>query len=97
MLFAIKNRRFKSNPNWKFIDQKLPGDKFNHKLNFDYHLTVLFKKESAKLQALARIPLYMGLVEKKLLFDSIFATQFMYCLLLQMIHNRLNSNRNENI
>ena len=58
---------------------------------------MLFKKESAKLQALARILLYMGLVEKKLLFDSIFATQFMYCLLLQMIHNRLNSNRNENI
>ena len=71
MLFDVKYRRFKSNPNGEFIDlsslrEKPFAVKFVNKLTFDQHVKRLCKRGNAKLKALARFFPYMGLAKKKL-------------------------------
>ena len=66
-----------------------------HKLKFDNHVNNLCKKESLKLNALARIAPFMNLSKKRIIMKSFIESQFGYCLLIWMFRSRgLNSKIN---
>ena len=46
-----------------------------------------------KLQALARATPYMNLQKRKVLLNAFSNTQFNYCPLIWMLHNRQNNNK----
>ena len=50
-------------------NQKLLGIFFNNKLDFDEHVTSLCRKVSQKLNALARVVLYMSLAQRRLVMN----------------------------
>ena len=62
-------------------------------MSFRTHLDNICKKASNKIQALGRVTQYMSLPKKKLLFNSFFKSQFNYCPLVWMCHNRGFNNR----
>ena len=63
------------------------------KLNFKEHLEGIIKKASRKVNVLCRITPYMNLNKQKLLMNSFFTTQFNYCPLVCMCHNRTVNNK----
>ena len=72
---------------------KLMGLTIANKLNFNAHTSNLCKKASQKLHALARIALYIDSSKLKLLMKAFIESQFNYCPLLWMYHNRSTNNR----
>ena len=74
-------------------EQKLLGIKFDSSLSFEGHITNLCKKASQKLHALARIVNYMDLPKRKVLMKAFITSQFSYCPLICMLHNRTLNNR----
>ena len=65
------------------------------KLSFEDHINNLCKKASQKLNALARIVLYLCLEKRKTVMKAYVASQFGYCHLLWMFHSKsLNSKIN---
>ena len=64
------------------------GVYFDNKLNFEYHLGTLCKKASQKLHALARVASFMSFRQKKKIMDAFIISQFGYCPLIWMCHNR---------
>ena len=74
----------------------LLGVKIDKNLNFTEHITKLCKKGSQKLHALARISKYLSKDKLKILTKSFVTSQFNYCPLTWMFHNRtLNSKINK--
>ena len=73
--------------------QKRFGVTFDRKLNFNEHFTNLCDKSSKKIQALARIFPYIPQTQKLLLMNAYFMSQFGYCPLVWMNHNRTFDNR----
>ena len=73
--------------------EKLLGIKIDNKLNSDTHVKSLCTKANNKLRALARAAPYMSLEKKKLLMNSFFNAQFIYCPLIWMVHSRRNNNK----
>ena len=51
------------------------------------------EKENSKLRALARATPYMDIGKRKLLLIAFFNVQFIYCLLVWMLHNRCIDNK----
>ena len=78
-------------------EQKLLGIKFDSSLSFKDHITSLCKKASQKLDALARIVNYMDLPKRRVLMKAFITSQFSYCPLIWMFHNRTLNNRINNI
>ena len=80
------------NINGKYIlnseNEKILGVYFDNKLNFEYHIGKLCKKASQKLHALARVSVFMSFRQKKIIMNVFITTQFGYCLLIWMCHNR---------
>ena len=68
--------------------KKLLGVKIDVNLNFIDHISDLCKKASRKISTLARVTPFMGLSKRKLLINAFFTTQFSYCPLIWMCHNR---------
>ena len=68
--------------------EKILGVHFDNKLNFRTHITKLCKKAGQKLHALARIANFMSLNQKKLIMNAFISSQFSYCPLIWMCHNR---------
>ena len=68
--------------------EKILGIHFDNKLNFNTHVTKLCKRAGQKLHALARISNFMSLKKKKLLMNAFITSQFNYCPLVWMCHNR---------
>ena len=65
------------------------------KLSFENHISNLCKKASQKLNALARIALYMCLEKRKTVMKAYITSQFGYCPLVWMFHSKsLNSKIN---
>ena len=58
------------------------------KLSFDYHIGNISKKAGAKLNALTGVAQYIN-NEKVLNYECFFLSQFNYCPLTWMFHNRL--------
>ena len=73
--------------------EKLLGVRFDSKLIFDAHINDICKKAGLKLNALARITPYMDLNKKRLLLNAFFMSQFNYCQLVWMCHNRTKNNK----
>ena len=68
--------------------EKLLGVKFDYKLTFNTHIDDICKKAGLKLNALSRIAPYMVFKKKRLLVNVFFMSQFNYCPLIWMCHNR---------
>ena len=72
---------------------KLLGLTVDSKLDFNEHVSNLCKKASQKLHALARIAPYIDNQKLKILMKAFIESQFNYCPLLWMFHNRSMNNR----
>jgi len=76
-------------------EQVLLGVTIDSNLTFESHINNLCKKASAKLNALARIAGYMDIPKRRIIMKSFITSQFGYCPLIWMFHNRrLNSKIN---
>ena len=73
--------------------EKLLGIIIDSKLNFKENLGGIIKKASRKVNVLSRITPYMSLTKRKLLMNSFFKSQFNYCPLVWMCHNRTINNK----
>ena len=73
--------------------QILLGARFNNKLKFKKHLTDICRKASRKIYALVRIAPYMGLYKRHMVMNAFFNSQFNYCPLIWMCHNRMTNRK----
>ena len=64
------------------------GVKFDNKIKFEKHITDICRKASRKIYALARIAPYMDLSKRRMVMNAILNSQFNYCPLIWMCHNR---------
>ena len=71
----------------------LLGITIDNRLNFSEHVTKLCKKGNQKLHALARVSKYLSSDKLKLLMKSFITSQFNYCPLAWMFHNRTLNNK----
>ena len=69
-------------------DEKILGVYFDNKLNFNTHLIKLCKKASQKLHALARFSNLMSIRQRNIIVNAFIHSQFNYCPLVWMCHNR---------
>ena len=75
--------------------KKLLGITFDKKLSFRKHIGDLCKKVNQTLHALARLSTYIDPLKLEILINSIIISQFNYCPLVWMFHDRvLNSKLN---
>ena len=61
--------------------------------NFNDHVTSLCKKANQKLHAMARISKYLNEDKLKILMKTFIQSQFNYCPLVWMFHNRTLNNK----
>ena len=73
--------------------EKLLGVYFDRNLTFHAHINSICKKAAQKLNALSRITPYMDLNKRKLAVNAFFSSQFNYCPLIWMCHNRTYNNK----
>ena len=73
--------------------QKLLGVKLDSKLNFNSKIQGLCRKAGQKLNAISRITSYFDFNKRRLLVNAFFFSQFNYCQLVWMCHNRTNNNK----
>ena len=80
----------------KSIDvEELLGVTIDSDLNFKEHILSLCKKTNCKLHALSNVSKYMTLNKSRILMKFFIISQFNYCSLIWMIHDRgLNNNIN---
>ena len=71
----------------------LLGITIDNRLNFSEYVTKLCKKGNQKLHALARVSKYLSSDKLKLLMKSFITSQFNYCPLAWMFHNRTLNNK----
>ena len=64
-------------PNSK--EEKILGDYFENKLNFNTHLRKPCKKVSQKIHALARLSNLMSIIQRKIIMNAFINSQFSYC------------------
>ena len=72
-------------------EETLLGIIVDNKLTFDPHVNKLCCKATQKLHALMRISNYMSQGQKRIIMNTFINSQFNYCRLVWMFHNR-NSN-----
>ena len=68
--------------------EELLGVLIDSELTFHAHITRLCSKANQKLSTPARVSKYMTLPKQRLLMSSYITSQFNYCPLVWMIHNR---------
>ena len=71
----------------------LLGIKIDKNLNFNEHVSKLTKKGNQKLHALARISKYLCKDKLKIIMKTFINSQFNYCPLTWMFHNRTLNNK----
>ena len=71
----------------------LLGVKIDNNLNFNEHVSKLCKKGNQKLHALARISKFLSKDKLKILMKTFITSQFNYCPLAWMFHNRTLNNK----
>ena len=72
---------------------KLLGITIDNELKFTKHVTNLCNKASQKIHALARVSTYINSFKLRILMKSFIDSQFNYCPLIWMFHNRTLNNR----
>ena len=85
---TIKNTNVKSTKS-----EILLGVKIDSNLNFTEHVTTLCRKANQKLHALTRISKYMSFEKKRSVMKAFITSQFNYCPLIWMCHNRTLNNK----
>ena len=85
---AIETQKIK---NSKF--EKLLGITLDSKLSFNSHIHDICQKAGKKLNAISRITPNMNFAKRRLLVNAFFNSQFNYCQLVWMCHNRTNNNK----
>ena len=73
--------------------EELLGVTIDSNLNFKEHILSLCKKANHKLHALSRVSKYVTLNKCRILMKFVIISQFNYCPLIWMIHNRGLSNK----
>ena len=73
--------------------EKMLGIIIDRKLYFKKHLEGIIKKARRKVNVVSRITTYMNLAKRKLLMNLFFTSQFNYCSLVWMFHNRTIDNK----
>ena len=73
--------------------EKLLGIDIDRNLDFINYVNTVCIKANSKLSALARISKYLSLEKRKVLFKSFFESQFTYCPLVWMFHDRKMNNK----
>ena len=73
--------------------EKLLGIDIDSKLTFKGHVNKLCKKANQKLHALARVSNYMNEAKLRTIMKAFVTSQFGYCPLVWMFHDRKNNNR----
>ena len=76
---------------------KLQGISIDTTVSFGHHIRSLCKKASQKLHALARIAHYMDFEKRRSFMNTFEMSQFNYCPLIWMFHNRALNNRIDKI
>ena len=71
----------------------LLGINIDNKLDFTNHVSSLIKKGNQKLHALARISKYLSQEKLRILMKTFIESQFNYCSLIWMFHNRTLNNK----
>ena len=69
------------------------GIKLDSKLNFNSHIHDICEKAGQKLNAISRITACMDFAKRGLLVNAFFYSQFNYCQLVWMCHNRTRNNK----
>ena len=77
----------------KAVKRKITRYIIDTTLSFEDHITSLCKKASQKLHALARVAHYMDFEKRRSLMKAFVISQFNYCPLIWMFHNRALNNR----
>ena len=72
---------------------KLLGIKIDNKLDFNEHISNIYKKAILKLHALARIAPSMNKEKLRILMKTFIDAQFNYCPLIWMFHSRTLNNK----
>ena len=67
--------------------QRLLGINNDNKLTINEHVSNLCDKASRKINALARVFLYMPLTQRRTLMNAYFISHFHYCPLIWMKHS----------
>ena len=75
------------------IFEKLLGINLDSKLNFSSHIHEIWQKAGQKLNAISRITPYMDFAKRRLIVNAFFYSQFNYCQLVWMCHDRTNNNK----
>ena len=73
--------------------EKLLGVTFDKKLSFKKHVEDLYKKANQKLHALARLSTYIDPIKSEILMNSFIRSQFNYCPLVWMFHDRATNSK----
>ena len=68
--------------------EKLLGVTIDNKLSFAGHVHKICEKASQKLNALARLLSFMSLEKRRIIMKAFVHSQFEYCPLIWMSHNR---------
>ena len=91
-LLISKNENFEANINKNRISntrfEKLLGVTFDNQLNFNHHISNMCKAASNKSHALCRVSHCINEDKRRILFNSYFLSQFNYCPLIWMNHNK---------
>ena len=77
--------------------ETLLGVTLDTKLNFKTRVQTLCKKASQKLHALSRISIFMESKKIKLMMNTFIMSQFSYCPLIWMFHDRNVNNKKNRI
>ena len=72
---------------------KLSEIKIDNQLNFNDHVSSIYKKASLKLHALARISKFTSKEKLRVLMKAFVESQFGYCPLIWMYHSRTPNNK----
>ena len=97
MIFGEKKDKMKLHVGKAVIEESdeetLLGVILDTKLNFKTHLQTLCKKASQKLHALSRISIFMEPKKLKLMMNTFIMSQFSYCPLIWMFHDKNINNK----
>ena len=73
---------------WESRQEKLLGVTIDKNLDFESHVSKICLNANRKLSALARVSRMMPLHKRKILFNAFVKSQFAYCPLIWMFHDR---------
>ena len=73
---------------WESSEEKLLGVTIDKNLNFNTHVSIMCKKASQKVSALARVAKLLPFYRKRVLLKAFIESQFSYCPLVWMFCSR---------